>query len=171
MRIIDQHALHERLLYNDFKRRLAEGRLTAQRMLLPQTLNASPAELAALDDHAGLLGRLGIEVAPFGPGTAAVQQFPSLLAERGVEPGAFVREILDRLADEEATSAEELLEDMLSMMACKAAVKAGDPLTDDEMRALLDRREEAEKSSACPHGRPTTLELTLKDLEKQFRRT
>jgi len=171
LRIIDQHALHERLLYNDFKRRLAEGRLTAQRMLLPQTLNASPAELAALDDHAGLLGRLGIEVAPFGPGTAAVQQFPSLLAERGVEPGAFVREILDRLADEEATSAEELLEDMLSMMACKAAVKAGDPLTDDEMRALLDRREEAEKSSACPHGRPTTLELTLKDLEKQFRRT
>ena len=178
--IIDQHALHERLLYNDLKRRLAEagsGRLTSQRMLIPETLSVTPAEAAALEANADLLARLGIEVLPFGPqrdrrpSAVAVQQFPSLLAERGVVASEFVRDLLDMLADRETVEPEHLIEGVLEIMACKAAVKAGDPLTAGEIDSLLARREQAEKSSACPHGRPTSLKLTLKDLAKQFKRT
>ena len=169
--IIDQHALHERILYNDLKRRLTEGALVAQRMLIPQTFEVTVSEMAALAAHRELLASLGIEVDPFGPRTLAVQKFPSLLAERGVEAAPFLREVLDRLADDETTDSERLLEDVLEMLACKAAVKAGDPLTDAELHALLARREETEKASSCPHGRPTTLKLTLRDLEKQFKRT
>ena len=172
--IIDQHALHERLIYNDLKRRLADGEapvLTAQRLLIPETIEVTATEAAALDAHRELLASLAIEVDAFGPNTVAVQQFPSLLAERGVPAGAFLREILDHLAEDETTAPERLLENVLEMMACKAAVKAGDALTAQELVELLARREEAEKASACPHGRPTTLKLTLKDLEKQFRRT
>ena len=94
-----------------------------------------------------------------------------MLAQRGVPPGEFLREILDRLAEDETTDSERLLEDLLEALACKAAVKAGEPLTSEEIDALLARREEAEKGSACPHGRPTTLRLTLKELQKQFKRT
>jgi len=173
--IVDQHALHERLVYNDLKRRLAgrgeSSSLTGQRMLIPETVKVTGAEMATLEANAALLAKLGLEVAPFGPTAVAVQQVPSLLAERGVAPGQLVREILDTLSEGERTEPEELLEDLLEMMACKAAVKAGDPLTPAEIDSLLARRETAESASACPHGRPTTLKLTLADLAKQFKRT
>jgi len=169
--IIDQHALHERLIYNDLRRRLAEGDLTGQRMLIPETLTVTPAEADLLARRAELLGRLGIETSEFGPDTAAIQRFPSLLAERGVGAADFLRELLDRLADDETTDPERMLSDVLDMLSCKAAVKAGDPLSQAEIASLLARREEAEKAWACPHGRPTTLKLTLADLEKQFHRT
>ncbi|MCY2930587.1 MAG: DNA mismatch repair endonuclease MutL [Planctomycetota bacterium] len=169
--IIDQHALHERILYNELKGRLAEGKLAGQRLLIPETLTVTAAEADAAASRAELLGRLGIEVEPFGPRTLAIQQFPSLLTGRGVSPVEFLREVLDRLAEDEAADPERLLEGLLSMLACKAAVKAGDPLTGQEIDSLLARAAEADKASSCPHGRPTTLRLTLKDLEKQFHRT
>ena len=169
--IVDQHALHERLIYNDLKRRLASGPLTAQRLLLPETITATQAEADAMLSHGELLAQLGIELEPFGPDTLAVQQFPSLLAERGVSPGAFIREMADMLAEDETADSERLLEGVLEMMACKAAVKAGQPLSDAEIADLLARRREAEKASACPHGRPTTLRMTLKEIDRQFKRT
>ncbi|MBN1553996.1 MAG: DNA mismatch repair endonuclease MutL [Phycisphaerae bacterium] len=169
--IVDQHALHERILYNEFHRRLTSGRLTAQRMLIPRTVQVSPAEAALLEESTELLAKLGIEVAPFGPNTWAVQQYPTVLAERGVKMDAFFRELLDALNDDETTDPERLLEAVLAMMACKAAVKAGQPLRQEEMRQLLAGLDEVDKSSACPHGRPTTLRMTLKDLHKQFQRT
>jgi len=172
--IIDQHALHERLIYNDLARRLADPqspKLTGQRLLIPETLEVTETEADTFARHAELLGRLGIEVAPFGPRSVAIQRFPMVLAERTVPPREFLREVLDSLVEDETSEPERLLEGLLSMMACKAAVKAGDPLTDAEMRDLLERRDEAEKASACPHGRPTTLKLTLRELEKQFKRT
>ena len=103
-------------------------------------------------------------------GVIAVQSFPSFLEKLG--PGGFVRELLER-GEQELLDlhSEELLHEVLDMMACKAAVKAGDPLTSQEIEALLSRRELVERSSNCPHGRPTTLRLTLRDLEKQFKRT
>ncbi|HTL28229.1 MAG TPA: hypothetical protein VL282_03370, partial [Tepidisphaeraceae bacterium] len=117
-----------------------------------------------------LLQRLGIEVVPFGPTSVAVQSFPSFLEK--LEPATFVRELLER-GEQELLDLhdEELLHEILDMMACKAAVKAGDPLTTAEIEALLARRELVERSSNCPHGRPTTLRLSLRDLEKQFKRT
>jgi len=172
--IVDQHALHERLIYNELKGRLADANsptLSGQRLLIPETLRVTAEEAAALERHAELLRRLGIEVASFGPATVAVQQFPTLLAERGVAAGEFLRDVLDTLGEDETADSERLLEEVLEMMACKAAVKAGDPLTPAEMESLLARGEAAQKGAACPHGRPTTLKLTLKDLQKQFKRT
>ncbi|MFA6133566.1 MAG: DNA mismatch repair endonuclease MutL [Phycisphaerae bacterium] len=169
--IIDQHALHERMIYNDLRRRLSTGKLAGQRLLIPQPLGVTAAQADLLARFAELLATLGIEVAAFGPGTVAIQQFPSLLAGRGVAAAEFMRELLDKLAEDENTDSERLLADVLEMLACKAAVKAGQALTAVEIDALLARREECEKGSACPHGRPTTLKLTLRELEKQFKRT
>ena len=170
MIIIDQHALHERMLYEELRSRLGRGPLESQRLLIPQPVNVSGAQMALLEQIEPLLGRLGIEVTPFGPGAVAVQSFPSFLEK--LDPAQFVRELLER-GEQELLDLhdEELLHEVLDIMACKAAVKAGDPLSVQEIEALLARRELLERASNCPHGRPTTLRLTLRDLEKQFKRT
>ena len=168
--IIDQHALHERILFEDLLARVTRGPLESQRMLIPVVLPASSSQVALLDHVQPLLGRIGIEVSAFGPNSVAVQAFPSFLHR--LDPGEFVRELLER-GEQELLDLheEELLHEVLDMMACKAAVKAGDPLTPGEIEALLARRDLVERSSNCPHGRPTTLRLSLRDLEKQFKRT
>jgi len=169
MVIIDQHALHERILYEQFRRRILAGPLESQRLLIPVTLEVSAAQARAADSHRPLLERLGVEVGAFGPGVLAVQSFPTLLPDLDVR--AFVADLLDKLAEEDSARSEEtLIHAALDLMACKAAVKAGDPLTLEEMQALLAQRQVTEKSSNCPHGRPTTLQLTTRDLEKQFKR-
>jgi len=168
--IVDQHALHERIMYDMLRRQFTAGPLESQRLLLPETFTATPRELALLAEHADLLHRLGIEAEPFGRDAIAVQAFPSILKD--TDAAAFLRDLLDRLAEKgaEQTHAEEVIHDVLDMMSCKAAVKAGDPLTPQEIDALLAQKSAVEKSSNCPHGRPTTLRLTLRDLEKQFKR-
>ena len=168
--IIDQHALHERIMYEELLGRLQRGPLESQRMLIPHPVTVSESQLALLKHIQPLLDKLGIEVGEFGPGTVAVHSFPSFLEK--LDPATFVRELLER-GEQELLDLheEELLHEVLDMMACKAAVKAGDPLTAQEIEALLARRELVERSSNCPHGRPTTLRLSLKDLEKQFKRT
>jgi DNA mismatch repair protein MutL len=168
--VIDQHALHERVIYNDLKRRLADGAIASQRLLIPQTLTVTAAEAACAEDSAALLGRLGFDLVSFGPRTLAIQAMPALFAARQLDGPAVVREVLDRLSGGQAADAEAMLEGLLEVMACKAAVKAGDPLGRSEIEALLRRRRELDKASACPHGRPTTLKISLKELEKQFKR-
>ena len=169
MIIIDQHALHERVLYQQLVQRIAQGALETQRLLLPESVAVSPRQMALLEEHTDLLKTLGLEVAPFGPGTAAVHACPSFLGDTDVP--AFLTDLLDRLGEKgQHTDTEHLLEESLQMMACKAAVKAGDPLTVAEIETLIAQRDEVEKSSNCPHGRPTTLRMTIADLEKQFKR-
>jgi DNA mismatch repair protein MutL len=170
MLIIDQHALHERIVYEELLARLQRGPMEAQRLLIPDVIDVSSAQASLLEQIQPLLAKLGIEVTPFGPTSVAVHSFPSFLEK--LEPGAFVRELLER-GEQELLDLheEELLHEVLDMMACKAAVKAGDPLSTGEIEALLARRELVERSSNCPHGRPTTLRLSLRDLEKQFKRT
>jgi DNA mismatch repair protein MutL len=168
--IIDQHALHERILYEELRKRIAERALESQRLLLAEVVRVAPDRLEAVEEHADLLARLGIELTVAGPQSVALQAFPTLLQSR-VEQAAFVRDLLDILAEHgRRPGVETLIHDILDMMACKAAVKAGDPLAPDEITALVERREIAERSSHCPHGRPTTLRLTLRDLERQFHR-
>ncbi len=169
--IIDQHALHERVLFEDLSRRLAAGPLAAQRLLIPEAVEVSEADKAALSERADLLGRLGVEVSEFGPHSVAVQSFPALLANRKVPIAAFLRDLLDLLAERSSSDGEELLDRVIATMACKAAVKAGEPLTAEEINALLAKGSETQRSASCPHGRPTTLTLTLQELEKQFKRT
>jgi DNA mismatch repair protein MutL len=169
--IVDQHALHERILYEALRERLRGRTLESQRLLLPEVVSVPPDRHEALEDHAEMLGRLGIELNVVGPQSVAVQAFPTLLIERQVNAQTFVRDLLDRLSEQGARpDADTLVHDVLDMMACKAAVKAGDPLSPEEIDALLQRRERAERSSHCPHGRPTTLHMSLRDLEKQFHR-
>ena len=168
--IIDQHALHERIMFEDLLTRITRGPLESQHLLIPQTFPASERQIAMLEQITPLLAKLGIDASPFGPGTVAVQAFPSFLSR--LEPAPFVQEILERGEQELIDlSEEQLLHNVLDMMACKAAVKAGDPLSPAEIDALLARRDLVDRSSNCPHGRPTTLRLSLRDLEKQFKRT
>jgi DNA mismatch repair protein MutL len=168
--IIDQHALHERIMYEELLARVSRGPLESQRLLIPQPVDVSSVQAALLEHVQPLLQKLGVEVSPFGPGSVAVHAFPTFLEK--LDPAEFVRELLER-GEQELLDLheEELLHEILDMMACKAAVKAGDPLSPAEIEALLARRELVERSSNCPHGRPTTLRLTLRDLEKQFKRT
>ncbi|HPF38910.1 MAG TPA: DNA mismatch repair endonuclease MutL [Phycisphaerae bacterium] len=167
--IIDQHALHERILYERFRERILQGPLESQGLLLPETLDVSPAQREAADAHRDLFERIGVELSDYGPRSIAVQKFPTLLAN--VDMKKFVSDLLDRLVETHGdTSDETLIHATIDMMACKAAIKAGDPLSQEEMYALLEQRHLTQRSSNCPHGRPTTLELTTKDLEKQFKR-
>ncbi len=168
--IIDQHALHERILYEQFRRRITEGPLESQRLLLPETLTVSPSEQARLDENRELLAKLGIEINAFGQDAVAIQSFPVILANADIR--GFVRDLIDKLVvTDDQAHPEVLIHEVLDMMACKAAVKAGDPLTPEEIEALIAQRDSVEKSSNCPHGRPTTLQLGLRDLERQFKRT
>lgn len=167
--IFDQHALHERVLYQEFWARLSAGPLQGQRMLVPEPLKVTPSQAAAAEEHGELLHRLGIELAPFGPGQLAVHCFPVFLQR--LSAGEFVGELLEKLSDAPASlPPEEILHRVVDMMACKAAVKAGDLLTPAEMQALLDSAGQAERSAHCPHGRPTMLRLSRHDLERQFHR-
>jgi DNA mismatch repair protein MutL len=168
--IIDQHALHERIMYEDLLQRLSRGPLESQRLLIPLTLPASGKQQELLEQIQSLLKQLGIEAAPMGPETVAIHAFPSFLQR--LDPAEFLCDVLERGEQESLDlNHEELLHEVLDMMACKAAVKAGDPLSAEEIEALLARRHLIDRSSNCPHGRPTTLRLTLRDLEKQFKRT
>jgi DNA mismatch repair protein MutL len=168
--IVDQHALHERVMYEQLRARIAVGSLESQRLLLPESLRVTPEQAALIEAHASLFERLGIEITPFGRDAVAVHAFPALLKDTDVP--SFLRDLLDRLAQQPAgSSTEVVIHKVLDMMACKAAVKAGDPLTDEEIDALMRQRHLIEKSTSCPHGRPTMLRLTKADLNRQFKRT
>ncbi|MFH1614373.1 MAG: DNA mismatch repair endonuclease MutL [Planctomycetota bacterium] len=168
--IVDQHALHERIIYEDLCRRIAAGRLESQRLLIPESFEITDAHAAALMENSDLIEKLGIELEPFGPRTIAIQAFPVLLHKTDMT--AFMRDLLDLLAEKTpGLDQERLLHEVLDMAACKAAVKAGEKLSGDEIDRLLADKEVIERAGTCPHGRPTTLKFSLADLEKQFKRT
>ncbi len=169
--IIDQHALHERVLFEELTRRIAAGALAGQRLLIPQVVSMDEADKTRLFERGELLDRLGIELTDLGPGKLALQRFPMLLSGRNVAADDFLRDLADLLAEQEHSDGPQLLQAILSTIACKAAIKAGDPLTPEEIQSLIRHRSLAENASSCPHGRPTTLKLTLAELAKQFKRT
>ncbi len=171
MLIVDQHALHERVMFERLLERVQRGPLERQRLLLPTVLEVTGAEMEAMGEIEALCERIGLELAQAGPRSVAVHAFPSFLIERGVEVAPFVRELLAKSAEEGARGqAESALAGTLDMMACKAAIKAGDRLSLEELRDLLAWRERVERSTNCPHGRPTSLRITIRDLERQFGR-
>ncbi len=168
--IIDQHALHERMLYETLRQRVQRDRLESQRLLLPESFQVTDAQAAAVEGNAELITRLGIELVPFGPRTYAVQAFPARLG--GIPPVEFVQDLIDLLVEKRGVlHGEDLLNEVLNMTACKAAIKAGQRLTDVEIRQLLADRQQYESTSRCPHGRPTTIKFSISELEKQFKRT
>jgi len=173
--IIDQHALHERVMFEYLLARVSSRGLESQRLLAPAVVDAAPVAIERLGDLKPLLDRLGLDAEPMGPTRVAVHAFPSFLFDRGVDEAEFVGALLERASDERFIEAiksgsEESLRDVLDMMACKAAVKAGDRLTESELVELTRLRDEVERSSNCPHGRPTSVRLTIRELDKLFGR-
>ena len=168
--IIDQHALHERIIYEDLCRKVSAGKLPSQRLLIPETFEVTDARNDAIKSNGELMEKLGIELEPFGPKTVAIQSFPVLPGRIGALE--FVQDLLDMLCDKSlGLDAERLLHEVLDMAACKAAIKAGQALTAGEMQQLLADKETVERAGRCPHGRPTTIKFTISELEKQFKRT
>ena len=170
--IVDQHALHERAMFATFMARLEKGALESQRLLVPIVVEKSAREVDLLAEIAPLLMRLGVEARAFGPRSVAVEAVPTLLHTRGVDAGAFVGDLLEKAVEHGSlVSLEAALHEVVDMMACKAAVKAGDSLTAPEIRALLAMRESIERSTACPHGRPTSIRIARGELERRFGRS
>jgi len=167
--IVDQHALHERVLFEEIMARLERGPLESQRLLMPVTVALSDREMAAVETHREALARLGLEVEALGPRDVGIQAFPSLL-ERG-DPEGTLRDFLAwAQALESGPTPRQVLEQLAHVAACRAAVKAGEPLKTEEIETLLAHREAAHMAATCPHGRPTALILRKRDLEKQFGR-
>ncbi len=168
--IIDQHALHERIIYEDLCKRIRKSKLESQKLLIPESFDVTPSDADLLSTNAELLEKLGIELVPFGPRAMAIQAFPTLLTK--ADPLDFVQDLIDLLGRKDINlDSERLLDEVLNMAACKAAIKAGQKLTDSEIEQLLRDKVNAESASRCPHGRPTTIKFSISDLEKQFKRT
>jgi DNA mismatch repair protein MutL len=169
MMVIDQHALHERILYEELRVRVANGQVESQRLLVPEPVDMTATEAAALVEQSELLGQLGLEVEAFGGDTVLVRSVPAMLPH--VVPERLVRDLAEHFRTQPLPPTRDgLLAELLHMVACKAAVKAGQPLSGPEIAALLDRRHLVADSHHCPHGRPTALVFTKADLEKQFGR-
>lgn len=167
--IVDQHAAHERLVYEHLKEQAARDGVRAQALLLPQVVELSAEEAAQLLELAPELARLGLELEPFGPGAVCVRATPAPLGE--VAAGPLLRDILDELADAGASSAlGRRIDAMLSRMACHGSVRAGRAMRPDEMNALLREMEATPNSGQCNHGRPTAVHLSLADIERLFGR-
>jgi DNA mismatch repair protein MutL len=170
MVVIDQHALHERILYEELRNRVARGIIESQGLLIPEPVDLPAAEAALLIEHSELLGKLGLEIENFGGDTVLVRSIPVML--RHVNPGRLVRDLAEHLRTQPLPpSRDGVLGELMHMIACKGAVKAGKPLSPPEIEELLARGHLVANSHHCPHGRPTALVFTKADLEKQFGRT
>jgi DNA mismatch repair protein MutL len=169
MLVIDQHALHERILFEGLKERIRSGPLETQKLLIPEPVDLSDEEAARTLEHREALAELGLEVSDFGGGTVLLSSYPAILSRRS--PQQVLRAVVDHLVNQDRPPTREtLLNDLLSLMACHAAVRAGDPLTPEEIAALVEQQNLADDTHHCPHGRPTALLFSKQDLEKQFRR-
>lgn len=169
LEVIDQHALHERILYEQLRDKVLAGALESQRLLVPEPIDLSAAEAAAVLEQTELLARLGVEVQPFGGETVLVSSYPAMLANW--RPAEVLRDLVEKLlSGGKQPEMRDLLDELLHMIACKAAVKFGDRLTPEEIEALLAQRHLAQDSHHCPHGRPTALVFTREDLDRQFKR-
>ncbi len=170
MVIVDQHALHERILYEQIKTKVMSKSLERQRLLVPESVTLTANEAAAAVDSRETLAEIGIEVEPFGGDAVLVTSYPAMLAK--MHPAEMLRQVLEPLmAGGKKPDARDLLDELMNMIACKAAVKAGDRLSPDEITALLEQRHCYQDTHHCPHGRPTALFFSREQLDKMFKRT
>ena len=167
--IVDQHAAHERLVYERMKQQLAESGVATQLLLIPEVVELDETAAERLVARAGELAELGLKIEAFGPGAVVVREVPALLGQVDVQ--GLLRDLADDLMElGEALSLPASLEAVCSTMACHGSVRAGRQLNADEMNALLRQMEATPHSGQCNHGRPTYVELKLADIEKLFGR-
>ncbi|PUB17598.1 DNA mismatch repair endonuclease MutL [Yoonia sediminilitoris] len=168
--IVDQHAAHERLVYEKLKAQMAENGVAAQALLIPEIVEMTEGEVAQLMEIAADLSRLGLTLEPFGGGAIAVRETPAILGE--VNACRMLRDILDELADQgDSATVQTRIEAILSRVACHGSIRSGRRMQGAEMNALLREMEATPLSGQCNHGRPTYVELKLSDIERLFGRT
>jgi DNA mismatch repair protein MutL len=167
--IVDQHAAHERLVYERLKRAFANGGLSRQMLLIPEVVELDAEAAERLAGAAAELDHLGLVVEAFGPSAVIVREVPALFGQGNIQ--GLMRDLADELAEGEGSLVvSERLDHVLSTMACHGSVRAGRRLNAAEMNALLRDMEETPFSGQCNHGRPTYVELKLSDIEKLFQR-
>ena len=169
--LVDQHAAHERVLFDRFKREKAMGgeEMMSQRLLIPEVASLSPGELAVIVESMRVLEEMGIEVEPFGENTVIVKSVPAALTH--VEPKGLFLEIIEELSNtERPLGLQERQEKIFTLLACKGAVKAHQGLSEDEVAQLCRDLDATEFSSTCPHGRPVYISYNLRDIERMFKR-
>lgn len=170
MVVVDQHALHERILYEQLRKKADSKSLEVQKLLVPEPLDLTPSEAAAALDSKDLLAEIGIEIEPFGGDTILMTSYPAILAR--MRPAEVMRQVLEPLmSGGKEPSTREVMDEILHMLACKAAIKAGDRLAEEEVTALLEQRDHFQNTHHCPHGRPTALFFSREQLDKMFGRT
>jgi DNA mismatch repair protein MutL len=166
--VIDQHALHERIMYEHLRRKTLAGAVETQRLLAPEPIELSPKEASILLSHRETLIKIGYVLDEFGRNTVLLAGYPAMLAK--ADHHAILRDLADQLADAGGPNRRDLLDSLLHMMSCKAAIKAGQRLADDEIQSLLSQRHLVDDAHHCPHGRPTALVLSRDQLDRQFGR-
>jgi DNA mismatch repair protein MutL len=167
--VIDQHALHERILYEHLRRRVLAGGVEVQQLLIPVTVELTSREAGLLLDQTDVLAELGLHVESFGGQTVAVTGYPTILAK--ADPAELLRSVVEYLESGGAgATRRDLLDSLLHMLACKAAIKAGHRLSPEEIESLLAQRTLVDDHHHCPHGRPTSLTLSRAELDRQFGR-
>ena len=171
MVVIDQHALHERVLYERVCEKVLteQSQLESQRLLVPEPVSLTPAERTAALEAKETLAKVGLEIEEFGGETILVQSVPAMLHRTA--PGDMLRTLLESLISAgKQPDAKDLLNHLLSTIACKAAVKAGDPLRPEEITSLLEQKDLYHETHHCPHGRPTSLFFSRDELDRMFGR-
>ena len=167
--IVDQHAAHERIVYERLKAALARDGVARQMLLMPEIVELDETDVARLLARADELARYGLALEAFGPGAVAVRETPALLGE--IDAQALVRDLAEHMAEwDEALPLERRLMHVAATMACHGSVRAGRRLKAEEMNALLRAMEATPNSGQCNHGRPTYVELKLSDIERLFGR-
>jgi DNA mismatch repair protein MutL len=167
--IVDQHAAHERLVYERMKKALEQGGIARQPLLIPEVVELDPSEVTRVASRAGELAELGLVLEAFGPDAVMVREMPAMLGNADIK--ALVRDLADDIAETgNALSLKERLEEVAGTLACHTSVRAGRRLNAEEMNALLREMEATPHSGQCNHGRPTYVELKLADIERLFGR-
>ena len=169
LQIIDQHALHERIMYEYLRPRVLNGTVESQHMLIPETAELTAREVAMLLDHQELLSQFGFGVEEFGANTVIINRHPVMIRHGNLS--RLMRDIAEQLETiESQPTRRDMLDAMLHMMSCKAAIKSGQRLTPEEIDSLLAQRHLVDDAHHCPHGRPTALTLSQQELDRQFGR-
>lgn len=166
--IIDQHAAHERVLYEQFMAYFKSGHISTQLLLMPETLNVTSAEMALLEENKALFTKLGFIYEPFGEHAIAIREVPYLLNEP-LSVSAF-KEVLDEMQDQKIEHLADVKAESIIRMSCRSAIKGHDQLSEMECHSLIDSLMSLENPFTCPHGRPTIVALGQDDIEKMFKR-
>jgi DNA mismatch repair protein MutL len=167
--LVDQHAAHERILFEELRRRMEEQGVPTQKLLLPQTFDVPPRDADWIERNISILQKMGIGIESFGPGTFKIDSVPSFLNVS--DPAQFMRKVMDDLnSATNSASAMRLGEEIIAKTVCRHAVKANDPLRYPEVEKLIRDLLDCDLPYCCPHGRPTMIQISLAELEKKFGR-